>query len=708
MINTNLQARALFEVTTDTNAIISISATREVKKANLSPSHLLEQFTDLIIALLASEKEIRGIIYEGPFVDQPDVYQQLFKEAQEEDFLDRLQNILSQSVKILTAPIPIVSVISGAVNSIQMASICWAHHIIGTENTRIQFQDCTFGIFPGFGSTIYTSRRLLINDAAQLLIKGRPYAARQALASKLLDQTATDKAQAFNQAKTWILNNKVGQREKENSLTVEKDNEAQLMPFKKKSNLLFPGINPCFELILTSKKLSLEKSLELEAKMYKEVLSSPSSRSIMRTMHYGIKNAKIPTPQFETPVFDKIGIIGAGMMGSGIAFEVARAGINALLKDTDLALATKGKQYTEKTLDKQIALGRMTAEKKASMLSLIQPTDKVTDLASSDLIIEAVFEMEDLKARVISEAEPFLNPGGLFASNTTSLPISRLAMHSAHPENFIGMHFFSPVDRMPLVEIITGKQTSQQTVEKARAFALKLQKVPIIVHDSPAFFTSRIFFQYLLEAILMVLEGIPAQAIEQEATNAGFAISPLAVLDEISLPLMVHVYEQLPQLSSSQQRCYNYLKILIARQREGRKSGKGFYEYDSETGKKQIWQDTTIAVTAREPDRAVIQKRLLHAMALESFRCLNEGVLNQPIDGDIGAILGVGYAAHTGGPIAHIDQVGLDQFIQDCETFRIYGEHWTIPDSLRDLAKKEFKFYNGFESNWPPNSPEAQ
>jgi len=280
------------------------------------------------------------------------------------------------------------------------------------------------------------------------------------------------------------------------------------------------------------------------------------------------------------------------------------------------------------------------------------------------------------------------------------LPITELAKASTEPKSFIGMHFFSPVDRMPLVEIICGKQTAQKTLEKALATALRLNKIPIVVQDGPGFFTSRIFFNYLLEGITMVLEGISPTLIEEEAIAAGFAVGPLAVLDEISLELMLHVYDQLPQLHASQKRAYNYLKGMVDQGRKGKKSGAGFYDYGTETKKKKIWKNPIIASVKENITATIIRKRLLHVMALDSYRCLAEGVLHQPIDGDIGSILGVGYASHTGGVFGHIDLTTLPLFVSECQLFQPYGEQWDIPASLRELADKDFRFYNGFDSNW--------
>lgn len=396
----------------------------------------------------------------------------------------------------------------------------------------------------------------------------------------------------------------------------------------------------------------------------------------------------------------KIGILGAGMMGSGIAYEAARAGMKVILKDVSPDAARNGKSYAEKVASKLVQKNRLSESDCQQLLDRIRPTANMEDLSGVDVIIEAVFEDYLLKTQVIQDSLPYLNPNGIFASNTTSLPISRLADASVKPENFIGMHFFSPVDRMALVEVIRGKKTSEKTLEKALHVVYTLNKVPIVVNDGPAFFTSRIFFNYLLESITMLLEGIPAERIEDAAREAHFATGPFVVLDEISLELMVHVYDQLPKLHPAQQRARDYLGKLIRQGRGGRKAGKGFYEYPDDNTKKQIWNDPDLRHKTQTPNEEEIKQRLLHVIALDSYRCLDEGILTRPIDGDIGSVLGIGHPPRTGGVFSYIDQVGLLSFVENCLRFSGSGEQWEIPESLLQLAKKNFTFYTGLESNW--------
>lgn len=382
--------------------------------------------------------------------------------------------------------------------------------------------------------------------------------------------------------------------------------------------------------------------------------------------------------------FSRIGVIGAGMMGAGIAFEAAKAGIQVFLKDITIEQAQQGKAYSQRVCLKLIEKGKMHTEQMEALLDNIHPVTDYDTFLDLDTIIEAVFEDLTLKKAVIQDAQSGLQPEGFFASNTTSLLISELAKSSQAPEAFVGIHFFSPVDRMKLVEIIRGKETSPATVEKARQLAQTLGKTVIVVNDGPGFYTSRVFFNYLLEAISMLLEGIPAEQIEAEARQAGFGASPLAVLDEISLPLMLHVYDQFPSLSASQQRAYRYLNTLVVQCRSGRKAGKGFYNYGES---KTIWLDPTLPATAPAIESGTIAKRLLHVMALDSYRCLEEGILDNQSDGNTGALLGIGYPQHTGGVFGHIDQVGLPQFVRECEQFADKGEQWEIPESMRKFSK---------------------
>lgn len=642
-----------------------------------------------------------GLIYQSPIEDPEADYASFYEAIKAKTYTAaQADTIITNFLDLKKIGKPIVAVLQENTCGLQFASLLWADYRIATKDITVGFTELKQGLFPGFGATALCIRLLGLEKALSFLFAATPISAKNAQHLGAIDQVTSTLNDALRAAVRWIMQGDTIRRE--NERLEHHQVETLLTAARKKDNGLIPARAAFLNLLATSCDKELNDAIRRENKAWFDLWHKAETRSMVRTFYYAVQQARMQStpPKQDALQLKKIGILGAGIMGSGIAYEAARAGISVVLKDINQAAAEHGKTYAEKLTDRLVQNNAIDNVEQEQLLNHILPTERLSDLQDADLIIEAVFEDKHLKSTVTQESLPFLRHEGIFASNTTSLPITSLATVSLNPQNFIGMHFFSPVDRMPLVEIIRGKETSDETLVKALYVAHRLQKVPIVVFDGPAFFTSRIFFNYLLEAISLLLEGIPAPFIEQEARKAGFAIGPLAVLDEISLKLMLQVYDQFPLLHASQQRCYSYLSTLIEKGRNGRKTGKGFYNYDSETGKRVIWEDETITKVAELPSSETVQKRLLHVMALDSYRCLEEGILTKPEDGDMGSILGVGYAAQTGGVFGHIDQVGLQTFVQECASFSAYGEQWQIPDHLQQLASVGFTFYTDFNSNW--------
>ncbi|WP_166334143.1 3-hydroxyacyl-CoA dehydrogenase NAD-binding domain-containing protein [Sphingobacterium chungjuense] len=613
--------------------------------------------------------------------------------------LDRIDQLI-QKIRIYNKPL--IAILRGDCVGIYFAWTLIADYRLALgENVRVGFPETAFGMLPSLGSVTRMIQLWGEDFAFRIATQSTLQTIPEAVSLGIIDRQVENKEDALIILVDYVQHLKAIPQQ-----TASAIQEHQKILATPRINPLFAGVEAYQALILKSQDGLDDYALrQLEHDMYINTTLSDQVVTMLRTNYYGMRSAKERIKQIAENTsreMTKIGVIGAGMMGSGIAYEGARAGLDVTLVDTDLDKAEHGKNYAQKVTDKLVCLNKMTVSEQKALVQRIHASEQFEDLKSADILIEAVFEDIALKTKLIADISPNLAAQTVFASNTTSLPIGQLAQSSQNPASFIGLHFFSPVDRMPLVEVILGKKTDQSTINAALKIIHLLNKIPIVVQDGPGFYTSRIFFNYLLEGITMVLEGIPASMVEKAAKKAGFPVGPLLVLDEISLPLMLHVYDQLPALHEAQEAAYAHLKKMIAAGKTGRKGKAGFYPYD-ENGKRGEVVDETTASNAANIDLDILGKRLLHVVALDAFRCLSDGIIAQPIDGDIGSVLGIGYAPHTGGVFAHIDQVGLAKFVSECDEFASHGAQWQIPNALRDLAAQDYRFYDGFQSNWNPS-----
>jgi 3-hydroxyacyl-CoA dehydrogenase/enoyl-CoA hydratase/3-hydroxybutyryl-CoA epimerase len=395
----------------------------------------------------------------------------------------------------------------------------------------------------------------------------------------------------------------------------------------------------------------------------------------------------------------KLGILGAGMMGAGIAYVSARAGIQVVLLDTSLENAERGKSYSEGLLRKAIERGRSTEDKAAALLGLIKPTTDYADLENCDLVIEAVFESQQLKADVTAKTEAVVPETCIFASNTSTLPITGLAEASNRPEQFIGLHFFSPVDKMPLVEIILGEKTNDEAIARSLDYIQQIRKTPIMVNDSRGFYTSRVFGTFTGEGASMLAEGVKPALIENAAKMAGLPVGPLAVTDEVTLELAYKIGKETTAalgLDYPADAASTVIqKMVEVLDRKGKRFGQGFYDYPADA-KKHLWAGLAeqFPQAEEQPDVQELIKRLLYIQALETARCVEEGVLMHSEDGDIGSIFGWGFPAWTGGTLSLIDTVGIQEFVAECDRMATaYGERFEVSDWLRERAEQGQSFY---------------
>jgi 3-hydroxyacyl-CoA dehydrogenase/enoyl-CoA hydratase/3-hydroxybutyryl-CoA epimerase len=446
----------------------------------------------------------------------------------------------------------------------------------------------------------------------------------------------------------------------------------------------------------------MDKALDVESKYFTELLMHPTSRNMIRTLFLSKgaadKLARRPKEPQKRPV-TKLGVLGAGMMGAGIAYVSARAGMQVLLLDTSKDNAEKGKDYSRKLLKKRIDRGRMHADAAADILERIVTTDSYAELAGCELVIEAVFEDPGIKADVTAKTEAVIGDDAIFASNTSTLPITGLAKASRRPQQFIGVHFFSPVDKMPLVEVIVGQETGDPAIAQALDYVQQIRKTPIVVNDSRGFYTSRVFGTYSKEGITMLAEGVNPALIENVAKQAGMPVGPLAVTDEVSIELSWHVLKMTREALGDA-----YVpspadgvveKFIEELDRKGKKTGRGFYDYP-EGGRKRLWPGLADhyprAIEQPAPDE--VRKRLLYVQAIDSVRCLEEGVVTHPADADIGSIFGWGFPAYTGGTLSFIETEGLARFVAEADRLAAaYGDRFRVPERLREMAEKGETFY---------------
>jgi len=481
-----------------------------------------------------------------------------------------------------------------------------------------------------------------------------------------------------------------------------------------KTNGVYPAPKAIMSCVYEGLQLPFDSGLKVETRYFVSLLRNPVAKSMIRTLFFGLQEANklarrpkgVPKQEYK-----KIGVLGAGLMGAGIATVSVQAGIDIVLIDRDQASADKGKAHIAGELDKLMKRGRLDQAKRDALLAKVTATPDFSALKDCDLVVEAVFENREVKAEATKKAEASLPATSVFASNTSTLPITGLAEASSRPDHFIGLHFFSPVEKMPLVEIIVGKKTSPETLARSMDFVQKIRKTPIVVNDSRGFFTSRVCGAFISEGHRLLKEGVPAAMIENCARYAGMPVGPLSLNDEVAIDLSWKIMDQTRRDAEAHGQKYeasgteDILELMVKKlERFGRKNGKGFYDYPAD-GKKRLWPELQKHFPAKpellygegEDKRAKeteIKKRLLYVQAVDTARCLEANVLTAPQDGDVGSIMGLGFAPQTGGAISLIDQVGVKQFVAECDEFaKKYGPQFEVPKLLRDMAAKGQSFY---------------
>jgi len=640
---------------------------------------------------------------------------------------ENVESIKATLRKLETAGKPVASAINGAALGGGLEIALATHHRVAAEGKyKIGLPEATLGLLPGGGGVTRTVRMFGLADALmKVLLQGPQFAPAKAQALGLVDEVvAPDDLLAT--AVKWVQDN----ADDEEAATQPWDRKGYKMPGGKPSTPSLAAILPSFPSNLKKQlkgadfkaqknimsaavegaQVDFDTASRIESRYLVELIVGQQFKNMTQAFFFDLSaiNAGKSRPEGVAPTkAEKVGVIGAGMMGAGIAYVTAQAGMQVVLKDVSLEAAEKGKQYSEKLLDKALERGRITAEKKDEVLGRILPTADYSDLEGVDFVIEAVFENVQLKHDVFGELEKVVKPDALLGSNTSTLPITGLAEGVTRPEDFIGIHFFSPVDKMPLVEIIAGEKTSDEAIARVFDYTLAIKKTPIVVGDSRGFFTSRVIGTFVNEGIGMLAEGISPVAVERATTAAGFPAPVLQLTDELNMELMLKIRNESKAAAEADGGTWTALPsegvidTMLAEGRAGRLKGAGFYDY--EDGKRTgLWSGLAekFPVAAEQPDFEDLKERLTFIMSIESVKCLDEGVLRTIPDANIGSIFGIGFPANQGGVIQYINgyqaadgSIGVQAFVDRAnELAAKYGDRFNPPASLVEKAKNGEKY----------------
>ncbi len=644
--------------------------------------------------------------------------------SEEERVRQRYEGVLQFNMllrKLETCGKPVVAAINGLAlgGGLEVTLAC--HYRVVADNPKIQLglPESKVGLLPGGGGTQRLPRLMGAQAAMGLIMQGGSLDPKAAASQKVVHKVVPAD-QLIAEAKRWIKEtpdpvqpwDKKGfevpgglPNDKGSSTVFTMGNAL----YRKNSFNNYPAQRYILSCVYEGLAVPIDAGLRIEARYFTKLLMDPASRNMIRSLFLSMqdlgKGARRPAKVAPTSV-KKLGVIGAGMMGAGIAYVSAQAGMEVVLIDRTIEEAEKGKAYSTKLLDGQISKGRSTAEKKEKLLSLIKPSTNYDDLKGCDLVIEAVFESREIKADVTKKAEAQLTDKGVFGSNTSTLPITGLAEASVRPENFVGIHFFSPVDKMQLVEIITGKKTGDYALAMAVDYVKQIKKTPIVVNDSRGFYTSRCFGTYVAEGQEMLAEGIAPAIVDNVGRMTGMPRGPLELADDVALDLAYKVREATKKDLGDKYEAGpadTLIETMVAKLgRFGRKNQKGFYDYPSDGGKKRLWPGlkdiVKYKVTSTTPELVdELRKRFIYRQAIEAARCFEENVVTDPREADVGAILGWGFAPYTGGPLSVIDTVGTKKFVEDCDRLaQKYGKRFLPGKLLRDMAEKGDTFYGRF------------
>jgi 3-hydroxyacyl-CoA dehydrogenase/enoyl-CoA hydratase/3-hydroxybutyryl-CoA epimerase len=640
------------------------------------------------------------------------------------EFAAGIREVKGQLRRLETLGRPVVAAINGAALGGGLEIALATHHRVMLDDPKVKlgFPEVKLGLLPGAGGVVRTVRMFGIVEALmQMLLQGQEIRAGKAKEMGLVDELVSSREELVPAAKAWIEARAASGEEvaqpwdvkgyKIPGGTPSNPKLAQNLPAfpanlrKQLKGANYPAPHHIMAAAVEGAQVDFDTAIEIEGRYFTDLATGQVAKNMIQAFFFDLQqvNGDRGRPDgVERFAPKKAVVLGAGMMGAAIAYVCAKAGIEVILKDVSLEAAERGKGYSENLIEKAVSRGRSTEEQGARLLERITATADPADAAGAELIIEAVFEDPEVKARVFAEIEPHLAEDALLGSNTSTLPITQLAEGVSRPADFIGLHFFSPVDKMPLLEIIRGEQTSDETLHRALDFAKAIRKTPIVVNDSRGFFTSRVIGTFIGEGIAMLLEGVPAPSIEQASSQAGYPAPVLQLSDELNLNLMRKIRAQYQTAAEAEGVVWERHpstavidRMLDEFDRGGRLAGKGFYEYEADGSRGALWSGLGAAFPPIEDPSSIsledLEERMLFAEAIETVKCLDEGVIESVADANIGSIFGIGFPGWTGGVLQYINGYagGLPGFVERArELAAQYGERFEPPASLVERAQR--------------------
>ncbi len=695
----------------DTDNVVTLTLDMRGRAENVI-NHEIGSYFVPVLQQLKQEKAqgtLRGVIITSAkktFLSGGD-FEYLYQASDAQEIFDFTEKLKAFLRDLERPGVPVVAAINGTAVGTGFEVALGCHHrvLVDTPRTYVGLPEVLIGLIPGGGGIVRLMWLLGIEKAFAILTSGRRYTPKEALELRIVDDLAKDRKEMLDKAKAWLLQTKEGRRPWDRpERTIPGGTTKDLATARKIQQLAaslagksdFPAPQAILNVLAEGSKVDFDTACRIESRVYTQLLRSSACKNMIKAFWFDqqfIEEGKNRPKGYGKFRPKKVGIVGAGQMGSGIALCCVVNGLEVVIKDVSKSIAERGREFVTRKLNELILKGEIPAEERNAVLQRVRTTETSRDFETCDIVIEAVFESQPLKQKVVKEAEDFMDEYSIFGSNTVSIPITKLAEASIRPENYVGLHFFHPAEEVPLVEIIRGAKTSEETVSRAFDFVRVIRKTPIIVKDDWGFYVARVQNTFILEGITMLKEGYSPALIENLSLQAGMSKSPLALADDLGIDLMLRYEQQAAEHYGSKYIQHPAVSVLLTMleelKRPGRAKKGGFYEYDGET--RQLWKELAehFPVTQTDYNLTELKERFLFAQVIEAVWCMQEGVIRSVAAANLGSIYGWGFPATKGGVLQYVKDYGTESFVEKCNLYKKkYGQRFRAPKLLRETVEK--------------------